>query len=251
MAYKYPETKKKPLFFRFLRFFITHFYKRREFVGMENLPDEPFVAVGNHCLLHSPLTCELYFPTKKNIWCTHEMMSAKEIPDYGDKTFWPGKSKGVAKMYRFFAWIISPVVAYVFKHSDTIPVYRDKRIVSTMEQSVEGLKKGENAVIFGESDELHNNIVNDFNRGFVDVARLYYAKTKKCLTFVPMYNAVALKKVCFGTPIVYDPKAKPADERERIVAHVKDEITRVALELPAHRVVPFAPPADGQNPMSK
>lgn len=251
MSKKYIDTKKKPLFFKFIRGILTKFYKRSEFVGTENLPNEAFVVVANHSQLYSPLTFELYSPIKKRIWCTSEMMSAREFPGYAKKLFWPNKPKRVAWLYSILGVVVAPLIAYLFKRADAIPVYRDRRIVKTMELSVEGLMQGENAVIFAECDDFKNNVVNKLNRGFVDVARLYYAKTKKSLLFVPTYNAVKLSKVIFGEPIAYDPTARPTEERERITTYIEDEITRLAQELPAHQVVPFLVPQDGKLPMSK
>lgn len=40
---------------------------------------------------------------------------------------------------------------------------------------------------------LQNDIINEFNLNFVDVAKLYYKKHNKCLAFVPMYNAAKIK----------------------------------------------------------
>ena len=225
--------------------------KKREFLGMENLPDEPFVSVGNHCQMYGPLIMEIYFPTKKHIWCTSEMMTLKEVPAYAYKEFWSNKPKILRPLFKLLSYIIAPIAAYLFNSADALPVYHDRRIIKTMESTVEGLINGENAVIFPERHERYNNILCDFQTGFVDVARLYYAKTKRPLAFVPTYNAVMLKKVLFGTPIYFDPKAPVKQERERICAYLKEEITRLALTLPPHKVVPYENLARKDFPISK
>ena len=218
---------------------------------MGNLPDEPFVSVSNHCQLYGPLICEVYFPTKKNIWCTSEMMTFSEVPAYAYEEFWSGKSKITKPFFKLVSYLIAPIAYYIFNRADALPVYHDSRIIGTMERTVEGLQNGENAVIFPERHEAYNNIVNEFQVGFVDVARLYYSKTKKPLAFVPTYNAVSLKKVLFGTPIYFDPKANVKQERVRICEHCKAEITRLALTLPSHRVVPFENLGKKDHPISK
>ena len=42
-----------------------------------------------------------------------------------------------------------------------------------------------------------------------------------------------------GQPITFDPTAKIDAERERIAKYLKEEITRIARELPEHTVVPY------------
>ena len=86
----------------------------------------------------------------------------------------------------------------------------------------------------------YNDIINNFQDKFIDVARLYYKKTGKELSFVPMYNAVRLKKVVFGKPIKYDPNIPMDIQRDNICEYLKKEITMLAKELPRHKVVPYA-----------
>ncbi len=73
----------------------------------------------------------------------------------------------------------------------------------------------------------------------MDVALLHYKKTGEALRFVPMYLCPALKKMVFGSPVVFEPGIPLAQERARICEELMDEITRLALSLPKHRVVPY------------
>ena len=54
-----------------------------------------------------------------------------------------------------------------------------------------------------------------------------------------MYIAPALKSAYLGEAITFDPTAKIDDERERIAVYLKEEITRIAKNLPEHTVVPY------------
>ena len=71
------------------------------------------------------------------------------------------------------------------------------------------------------------------------MARLYYKKTGQAIPFVPMYIAPALRTVYLGKPVIFDPAAPIAKERERICAYLRDEITAIAAALPEHTVVPY------------
>ena len=101
------------------------------------------------------------------------------------------------------------------------------------------LEKGNHIVVFPEHDKPHNHIVCDFQDRFIDIARLYYRRTKKELTFTPMYIAPALRQMHIGKPITFNSSEPIEQERERIKKYLMDEITNIACSLPKHRVVTY------------
>lgn len=232
------KTRKK-LHYRFVRKIVSLFYKKREFIGLENLPSQPCVIVCNHSKTHGPLMSELYYPRDKYIWCIGQMMKMKEAPNYAFGDFWSKKPKRIRWVYKILSYIIAPIAVYLFNNADCIAVYKDMRVMSTYKDTVKGLEEGRDVVIFPEMHEPYNHIINDFQERFVDVARLYYQKNKKPLAFVPTYHAVKLKKVVFGKPIYFDPET-PLDELRTIICEkLKEEITNIAISLPKHKVVPY------------
>lgn len=237
---KYIDTKKKPGFYKFLRFSISLFFKKREFIGTENIPKEASIIVGNHSQLYGPLTSEMYFPTKKYTWCISNVMEKEAAQKYIYTDFWSKKSIITRPFFKLLSYIVVPLSVYIFNRADTIPVYKDARILKTYKITMEALEEEANVVIFPESCVEYNDIINEFQDKFIDVARLYYKKTGKELSFVPMYNAVRLKKVVFGKPIKYNPNIEMDIQREMICKYLKEDITRLARELPRHKVVPYA-----------
>ena len=225
--------------YRAVRWLVWAFYPKTEVVGLENLPEEPVLVVGNHAQMHGPITGELYFPGKRKIWCAGQMMHLKEVPDYAYQDFWAQKKKGVRWFYRLLSYIIAPLSVCIFNNANTIGVYHDARIISTFKNTVKCLTQGENVIIFPEHGLEYNHIVNDFQDRFVDVARLYYKKTGKELAFVPMYLAPKLRTIYLGTPISFDPTQSIETERKRICTYCMDHITEVAVGLPEHTVVPY------------
>ena len=85
----------------------------------------------------------------------------------------------------------------------------------------------------------HNHIVCQFQDKFIDVAKLYYKRTKKEVAFVPMYLAPNLKKMYFGEPIRFCPDNPIEEERKRICDYLMQQITEIAVSLPEHTVVPY------------
>ena len=98
---------------------------------------------------------------------------------------------------------------------------------------------GCDVVVFPECPEDYNGIVQRFQEGFADIARLYYKRTGKELQMVPMYIAPKLKKVCFGQPIRYCAANPKEEERSRLRQALMDAVTELAVAQPPHTVVPY------------
>ena len=222
------EEKKTSPLFRVIKWLVRLFYIKYEVEGTENLPDEPCIVVGNHTQMHGPLASELYFPGHSYTWCAGQMMELKEVPGYAFEDFWSQKPKYTHWFYRLLSYLIAPPA-----------VYRDGRIISTFKDTMKRLNEGASVVIFPEHDVKYNNIVYEFQEGFVDIARLYYKRTGKELAFVPLYIAPKLHKMYLGKPIRFCATAPKAEEPNRICWYLMDEITQIARSLPEHTVVPY------------
>ena len=227
------------LCYRFIKFWVWLFYPRMTVEGKENLPPEPSVIVGNHSQMNGPIACELYFPRKRYTWCIGEMMHLAEVPDYAFQDFWSRKPKHIRWFYRLVSYVIAPLSVCVFNNAETIPVYKDARLIGTYRKTVQRLSEGADVVIFPEHDVPFNPILCDFQDRFVDVARFYFKKTGKELCFVPMYLAPKLKKIVLGEPVRFHADAPIDQERTRITDRLKREITQLAAGLPPHTVVPY------------
>lgn len=226
-------------FYGMLRALVQWVYPKVTVEGLENLPQEPCLLVGNHAQMNGPIIAELYIPGERAIWCTSEMMHCKEVPAYAYRDFWSEKPRCLRWFYHLLSYLIAPVSACIFNEAHTIAVYRDDRILNTFRQTLEKLIDGSRVVVFPEGPEAHNCIVNQFQDGFVDVGRLYGKRTGKALPFVPMYVAPRLRKIYLGKPIYYDVHASRASERSRICGELMEAVTELAIRLPRHTVVPY------------
>ena len=234
-------SKKRPTkcFLLFKRI-IKLFYKPPIITGKEDDLSNPCVFVGNHSQIYGPLVCETYFPSDNYLmWCASEVRDAKKFHRYAYSDFWVNKSKLARPFYKVLSVILTPFAMFIFKNARTLPVYRDMRIVSTFKITVQELEKGKDIIIFPECKEKFNNIVNDFQKTFVDVGKIYYKRTGKNLKFVPFYVCPKLRRISFGEGIEYNPNFSLEEERERISTYLKNQITALAISLPEHKVVPY------------
>lgn len=215
------------------------FYPRFKVLGTEKLPKEASVIVANHSQMHGPIACEFYFVGNHYTWTAGQMMKLKEVPSYAFTDFWSFKCKFTRPFYKLLSYIIAPLAVCVFNNANTIPVYHDGRVIATFKNTVSHLKNGDNVIIFPEHNQKHNHIIYDFQDKFIDLARLYYKKTGKELNFVPMYIAPNLKTMYLCDPIKYDINKDSDAQRVEIKNYIMDEITKKAVSLPKHTVIPY------------
>ena len=210
-----------------------------ELYGTDNLPEENVVIVGNHCQMYGPIGIDLYEPRPRYTWCTAEMMSLEEVPAYAFKDFWSDKPRSVQWFYRLASYVIAPFSVVCFNTAKTIPVYKDNRVFSTFDLTVRRLLEGEDVVIFPEGKKPYNNIINDFQTGFVNVAKTYFRKTGNPLCFVPVYIAPERKRMIFGVPVTFNPEVPFPQERTRICGELMQAVTDLAAAEPLHTVIPY------------
>ena len=230
---------KKHFVYRLVRKIVEFVMPVYQIEGAENIPDGPVVVVGNHSQMYGPLAAELFFPKKHYTWCISEMMEKDRVADYAYKDFWSKKPALVRPFFRLFSYMIPHLAEIIFTNADTLPVYRDKRVMKTFQLSCDRLKEGAVIVIFPEDYIDHNNIVHEFQRGFVHVAKYYYRQNGAAISFVPMYVCPQLKKLVFGKSIMYSPDNPSAQEADRICNYLQDAISEIAYGMPRHRVVPY------------
>lgn len=231
--------KKTSWIYKVLRFLVWLFSPKMKVVGAENLPEEPCVIVGNHSQMYGPISGEIYFPGKRYIWCAGEMMHWNEVPEYAFRDFWSFKPRWTHWFFRLLSYLITPLAVCIFNNAHTVPVYHDTRIITTFRESMELLQQGNSMIIFPEYNKKYNNILYEFQDKFIDLARFYYKKHGKVLSFVPLYIAPKLKTMVIGKPIPFRPEEPIAQERERLCRELKDAITGMAASLPEHTVIPY------------
>lgn len=241
----------KHIIYRLTRKIVSAVIPRYQIEGRDNLPDGPMVIVGNHSQAYGPIAAELYFPIRHYTWCISEMMERDKVADYAYKDFWSRKPALVRPFFKLFSHMIPRLAEIIFTNADTLPVYRDKRVMKTFQLSCDRLKEGAAIVIFPEDYTEYNNIVHEFQRGFVHVAKYYYRQNKERISFVPMYVCPNLHKLVFGKPIMYSPDAAIGDEAERICVYLQKTISELAYAQPKHRVVPYPNVSRREYPLNE
>ena len=114
------------------------------------------------------------------------------------------------------------MVLYVLtKRARGIPVSRDnpRSNIKTMQESIKTLEKKKSIVIFPEESYVSEG-VGEFQTGFEHLAKYYYQKTGKKVTFYPIFISQINKKMYIEKPIIYNPENNPNEEKKRITDYL-------------------------------
>lgn len=233
-------AKRRPIKpFLVVKGIVKFLYGKTKIIGTENLPEEPCLIVGNHSQMNGPVVGECFFPENTLIWCVGDMLHLKDVPAYAFSDFWSEKPRWQHPFFKVLSYIIAPLSVFIFNNAKTIGVYHDTRILTTFKATVKGLNEGKNIIIFPEHNKKHNHILYEYTKTFVDTARIYYKKTGKEVSFVPMYIAPKRRECWLGKPIKFDSQRPIDEERQRIRSYLMEESTKLAEALPLHTVIPY------------
>ena len=224
-----------------LKMLLRPIYRHRV-LGKENVrldEDTSCVFICNHGELYGPIVTELYVPYPFRPWATYEITDSQMVADYLYET-----------KFRFQKWIpaplrkplcdkiIGPVLAWIMREADTIPVYHGDahQLMNTFRETVKAMEAGDNILLFpensatSETGKFVREGVSEFFTGFTMIGQLYHRKTGKCCQFIPVYANQKSRTVRFGQSVRYDPDNKPNDEKERIVSYLREELLRMSKE---------------------
>ncbi|WP_233713501.1 lysophospholipid acyltransferase family protein [Lederbergia citri] len=216
-------------FFRFVRAFIRIFYRRYS-VFAPTTSKEPTVYIAHHQNLFGPFIILLSFPQHLHAWILDVFMNQKTcFKHYADYTFTKrfGWNRMLAKL---IAWPISFCISKLLTSGRSIPVYRgSKKIIKTIELSVDVLQKGESIVIFPDIDyqDASSETKNMYD-GFLYLEKYYYRKTGQHVCFVPLYASKRSRLIITGEKIIFSGKEDFLSERRVVLQKIKDNLNKLA-----------------------
>lgn len=188
------------------------------------------VYVSHHERFRGPLATMLWTKKPLHIWALSAFCDQKtccnQIVQYPFvKRF--GWNKNAALI---ICLPLSYIISALVNSSKAIPVYRGSReIMKTFSQSVDVLTKGESIIIF--PDVHYDNtspIIGEMDPGFLHLEKFYYRKTKKHITFIPLYASRAQQKIMQGKPIVFRDGVDFKTEQERVKEALHSSLVALA-----------------------
>ena len=208
-------------------------------VGKEylNASDEGRVFVSNHLELYGPIVMKLRFPYRTRPWVIDKLMNEETV----EAQVRPGIDKNFRFLPRFIREgivnIAKFMMTYTMKKMQGIPVHLHdvRRVMETIEVSVNMLDRGDNILIFPEEYSSDGGYllkgVSEFRTGFATLGRSYYLATGKRLAFYPVYVSKSNRRIYILPPTYYEPDTVAHQEKKRIVGYLHDTMLAKSLEV--------------------
>ena len=102
------------MLYKIIKRLVRIFYGNMRVEGLEKLPENHVVIVGNHTQMNGPIAGELFMSDNCYIWCAGEMMNQNEVPDYAFTDFWSQKPKWTHPFYKVLSYLIAPFAVCIF-----------------------------------------------------------------------------------------------------------------------------------------
>jgi len=219
------------IFFSTLYYLLKIFIKKPKILGIDYLKkfNPPFIFVSNHSLSYGPIITYLFLPYKVFPWVISYMTEKYYCRKHLEKDFVRKELKLFSPFAEIIAFILEFISIALMNYVKAIPVYKNsKRIIETLNLSLDFLKSNKNIIIFPEqeSNSVDYQIVQKFQTGFIKLSKIYYEKTGKKVPLVP----ISINKKCnfikIGKIIYFNPKNNFLEEKKRILNHLRNEIIK-------------------------
>lgn len=191
---------------------------------------EPAVYACNHDRAYGPMNMALFFPLRFRPWVIADVCYVRQVPAHVRADFWHPRRWWSKALCWIVSYLIALPLAYIMCGMEAIPVYYDGRARETFRKSVWSLKEGINIVVFPEKREPFSEYNEQFQDGFVLMAKQYYRDTGKCLKFYPTYVCRENRSIQVGHPIVFDPGASFKRHKVQIAEYLRDAVTEMGRE---------------------
>ena len=215
-------------FFMFLTYlficFITKIFVKSKLIGKKKVSktDEAQVFIANHYEIYGPIVTFLRFPFKFRPWVHNKMINPKEVEAHMSIGIYGKFPKYPMWMKKIAVKLLKNIMVYTLsKRAKGIAVYRDdpRANIKTMKESTLTLEQGKSILIFPEENYVDEG-VGEFQTGFAHLAKYYYQKTGKKITFYPIFISQKNKRMYIEDSITFDPTNDPNEEKLRITNHL-------------------------------
>lgn len=225
---------KKPYgyFFLFCRAIVRLVQRRPHpprLVGFEQLKP-PVVLITRHQHFHGPATIMAWSPLPLRLWILDKLAVYKLCVRHYREYTYPIRGHGPVTS-AILAFLLAPPMALLARSSNCIVVHRGHReIMQTLEDSVEALVRGENVCLSPDIQYMDTSSgAVEMYTGFVHLAKQYYKRTGKALSFYPVYTSRRMDQIRVGDPVTYQPGVPFGQEKERIVSELRASFETLSL----------------------
>ena len=211
-------TQKRKWWFRLMKKLMLGRYKKPEFIYLGEKFGEGGIILSNHEGTDAPMSLELYCDKPLRMWGAGEMNSGlKKMYKYQTRVYYHEKKHWNLHLARLFCLLASPLTNLFYKGLNLISTWKDGRFLTTLRESVEALKKGENIVIFPEiSDKGYLAELEGFHPGFVALCEVCKKKGMDVPVYVTYFRKSDLKYIV-DKPVLYSQLTANGETKEQVL----------------------------------
>ncbi len=212
---------------------IKVFFMRRRIVSPRLAEGTTAIFVANHEGSYGPVTAIASLPQPIYPWVTHEITDLALCPKYIENDFVKPEVHLRPPLSILLSRVIGRVCVAIMADLHAIPVYKkSRRITETIAMSVRFLEQGKRLLIFPEiPNRIFNEIVNEFDTGFVNIARAFFERTARIVSFFPVAVNRGRMALHLGDPIRFNPLVPFRQEKDRIRRELIESICEMYREM--------------------
>ena len=234
MKTKDKKKHRRKWWFRCIKKVMKVRYKKPTFIYLGEEISSGSVVLSNHEGTDAPMSFEIYCDKPIRFWGSYEMNSGlKKMYKYQSEVYYHQKKKWNLFGAKMFCLIASPLTNLFYKGLNLISTYPDSRFRTTLKESLDAVKNGENIVIFPEkSSNGYKPVLEGFLGGFALFGEVCRKNQIDLQIFVAYFNKD--KKVyLIDKPIYYSElanKFKTNEEMSKYLCDRCNELGKIILE---------------------
>jgi len=212
---------------------IKVFFMRKRIVSARLPEGTPTIFIANHQGSYGPVTAMASLPQPVYPWVTHEITDLALCPKYIENDFVKPEVHLRPPVSSLLSRLIGRICVALMTDLHAIPVYKNsRRIAETIAMSVRLLEQGKRILIFPEiPNRIINEIVNEFDTGFINIARLFFERTARIVSFFPVAVNRGRMALHLGAPVRFNPLAPFRQEKVRIKRELVERICEMYREM--------------------
>ena len=187
------------------------------------MPEEPVVFVCRHLDMHGPYTTLKWIPAELHPMIIHMYFDRKATVRHMTEYTFSARYGRKVRKFSLPAHVLSWVMPPLTRSLQAVPVYRDGlKSMTTIKRGLAYLRKGESLIIYPDIHYMDGyDKPSEIYEGFLYIGELYYKKTGKMLSFVPLLIDDQNRHITAGQPVSI---TNYRQERTAAAEHLKEQI---------------------------
>jgi 1-acyl-sn-glycerol-3-phosphate acyltransferase len=189
----------------------------------------PLILVSNHAGSYGPLSLVTSLPLELYPWVVDETTDARRAARRIQAEFLEAELHLRPPLSAWLGRVLARISAAIMRDISAVPVHQKSRAIrSTVEASVDLLVHGKNILVFPEDGTRRlNDVLCHFCTGFLHVARLYYARTREAVLFLPVAVNRRVRGIRVGQPLRFDATVPFTIEKARLKRELEHRVTEL------------------------